>query len=202
MSTLEQLFKATPAAPKEMRVLWFYARKDSDHLRGMVSEWRRKLVGEEKAKDLLVPRISTPTPTNVPVKEYDFALWMPFSDQSTYVCAEALKRVKPFAILMDSILVSRVAQKANGEYDPELMKGVKECKKIALLNAEMTWLLYKIPEAMDRVMVSRVWILESVFDQADRDFPIEEYRGIIPRPFVIDTKEWVKEQQGVKEEYA
>ena len=57
-------------------------------------------------------------------------------------------------------MASRVAQKANGEYDPELMKGVKECKKIALLNAEMTWLLYKIPEAKDRfppALVHDLW---------------------------------------------
>ena len=31
---------------------------------------------------------------------------------------------------------------------------------------------------------------------------MESYRGIIPRPFKVDHQEWIKEQQGTKEEYA
>ena len=31
---------------------------------------------------------------------------------------------------------------------------------------------------------------------------MEIYRGIIPRPFKVDHQEWIKEQQGTKEEYA
>ena len=67
-----------------------------------------------------------------------------------------LTKDKSFAILMPSVLMPRIGQKANGTYCPLIQNKVALCKKIVLLSSELTWLIYKLPTCKFRAMINRM----------------------------------------------
>ena len=201
-TALVDLLATLTDTPNNLRNIWFHAQKDSEVLKPLVEEWRVKMLKPELLLKALTVKISTPNLINVHKREYDLAIWLPFSDKITHTCAAALNKDKSFAILMPSVLIPRIGQLADGTYCPLIQSKVALCKKIVLLSSELTWLLYKLPTCKSRVMINRMWTLENLFDKQEKEFPVESYRGIIPRPFKVDHQEWIKEQQGTKEEYA
>jgi hypothetical protein len=98
-SALKDLLKMITRAPNNLKDVGFHAQKDSLMLKPMVEAWRAEVLSVEDLAKAHTVKINTPNLINIPKREYDLGIWLPFSDTITFTCAAALKRGKPFAIL-------------------------------------------------------------------------------------------------------
>lgn len=85
-AALRDLLKMFLKAPNSLKNIWFHAQKDSEILKPEVVAWRASVLSPEQLKAALTVKISTPNLINIPKREYDLAIWLPYSDRVTYTC--------------------------------------------------------------------------------------------------------------------
>ena len=83
---------------------------------------------------------------------YDFAVVVPAVAKAGPVCMNLFTRGVPFACLIPSSLVHRVAQRPDGSYCKRTAQGVADAGKITFTMSEFTWLIHMTSEpAVHRV---------------------------------------------------
>ena len=169
--------------------IWVYAQSETTVIQQVVRQWMSLLPKCTPARK--VPLTDSPTADKIKGIKYSLGLWVPEADKAQMIVNRALDKKSPFACLIPSCLVNLIPE------TPQHQESVKECKKIVLLQPELTWILYGIPSIKEHQVLSI-----SVSDVRDISFGnLNDFRGIVKEPPEWNFTEWVPLQEEMIRRY-
>ena len=163
--------------------IWVYAQSETEIIQQEVRHWMSLLPKCTPARK--VPVTDSPTEDKIKGIDYSLGLWVPEADKVKTVVNRALDKKKPFACLIPSCLVNLIPE------NPEHKKTIQECKKIVLLQPEMTWLIFGIKSVTEHQVYSI-----DVANETEESFgDLQDFRGIVGNPPDWDLRTWVPLQE-------
>ena len=126
--------------------IWFDARKDTKFLVSHIYDWNHARKGMANAKYNSIKTCYQDSLSQSRLKKlkYTMGIWAPPADKITRQVREAFRQKRPFACLIPSDLVNRIAFNIRGEHLPNIDKHVQATRKITFLSAGLTWLIHGI----------------------------------------------------------
>ena len=126
--------------------IWFDARKDTKFLVSHIYDWNhaRKGMASVKHNSIKTCYQDSLSQSRLKKLKYTMGIWAPPADKITRQVREALRQKRPFACLIPSDLVNRIAINVHGKHLPNIDKHVQATRKITFLTAGLTWLIHGI----------------------------------------------------------